>query len=191
MKLTYYQYQRSKNLALQTLINENVTSLPVITTRICRNLGIVVKHFKSPILDSGYSFIIKGQPYILVNKLESPARQRFTIAHELGHILLGHVSECGFQKRSCVEKDKDIETQANVFASRLLAPSCVLLFCNITSCYDIKQLCNISLEASQYRLKSLNYRSYKNILLNSKLEIQLSYQFVDFIKKHKHKEITL
>lgn len=183
--MTYYEYHNAKKLALQTLIDEKVTSLPILTSKICRNLGIVVKLFKSPNNESGYSFIINGQPYILVNELELPSRQRFTIAHELGHILLGHVSECSIISRACNEEDKDIETQANVFASRLLAPSCILLFCNLTSTDDIKQLCNISEEASEFRLNRINYRKNCNILLNSPLEIQLSYQFLDFIKKHR------
>jgi Zn-dependent peptidase ImmA (M78 family) len=43
---------------------------------------------------------------------QAPSRQRFTIAHELGHFLLGH----GY------EETKVAERQANIFAGALLAP---------------------------------------------------------------------
>ena len=48
---------------------------------------------------------------MLVATGESPARQRFTVAHELGHATLGH----------CVPAEK-LEIEANAFASELLLP---------------------------------------------------------------------
>src|SRR5216684_2838566 len=43
--------------------------------------------------EPGWSFENKGKKYICVNGKDSPERQRFTICHELAHIVLGLPSE--------------------------------------------------------------------------------------------------
>ena len=47
--------------------------------------------------------------------IETEGRKMWTISHELGHIVLKHTTQC----------DKN-ESEANFFASQLLAPQCVL-----------------------------------------------------------------
>ena len=83
---------------------------------------------------SGFLYREGDQAVIGVNKDHAPVRQRFTIAHELGHLLLHehdqvHVDR-GFrvQLRSGVSSqgtDRD-EMEANRFAAELLMPSCLL-----------------------------------------------------------------
>ena len=41
----------------------------------------------------GVSFSLSGKNYICVNGNDSPERQRFTICHEIGHIVLGLPSD--------------------------------------------------------------------------------------------------
>lgn len=58
--------------------------------------------------------------------------QRFTLAHELGHILLGHENEfdeeVGLSQRATGNSDKPVEeTAADTFASELLAPRALLI----------------------------------------------------------------
>lgn len=70
----------------------------------------------------GMSFMLNRRPVIFVSSNVSRARQRFTTAHELGHILLGHVGRYKLVNREPDPRDTPIEQAANVFASRLLAP---------------------------------------------------------------------
>ncbi|WP_269810148.1 helix-turn-helix domain-containing protein [Kineosporia rhizophila] len=53
-------------------------------------------------------------PVIIVNEGLSPDRERFTIAHELGHIVL--------HQGMAASADDEVESEANDFAARLLLP---------------------------------------------------------------------
>ena len=70
--------------------------------------------------ENGYTEFYKtnGVQYAFIfynTEIDSIERQRFTIAHEIGHIALGH-------KECCDE----YETEADTFASQLLLPHCIL-----------------------------------------------------------------
>ena len=77
---------------------------------------------ESPIL--GFSLYHETCPLIVVRKQNSIARQVFTLAHELGHILL--------HKSSSIDDDSDFrstegaERDANQFAANFLVPSIFL-----------------------------------------------------------------
>jgi Zn-dependent peptidase ImmA (M78 family) len=63
---------------------------------------------------------------ILVNNNEAPVRQRFTIAHELGHwvcqCLEGSLEPIYCRADDVDESAKHLEREANVFAAELLMP---------------------------------------------------------------------
>lgn len=66
---------------------------------------------------------------IRVSPNDMPERKRFSIAHELGHLLMGHIESI---QKVCSDDDmmnwyqSDQETQANFFASELILPSKLL-----------------------------------------------------------------
>ncbi len=76
--------------------------------------------------------------YIGYNANQAKVRQRFTIAHELGHFLSGHddlkIVEDGFDKDTVKEKE------ANAFASELLMPKDMLVTDMKSGKYDIPSL---------------------------------------------------
>lgn len=53
-----------------------------------------------------------------------PGQRRFSIAHELGHIVLGHdgVGTCTWKDKPPTERSPLIEQEANAFAAELLLP---------------------------------------------------------------------
>lgn len=84
---------------------------------ILESSGIILYEINEDEKFDGVSFITdKGYPVIIVNKNFSNDRKRFTIAHELGHILMHN--ENNFPISSFREKEKE----ANQFASEFLMP---------------------------------------------------------------------
>lgn len=91
--MNYQDYKDARDASWRILIDCKVTELPVRISGVCRALGVSVRRYTPAERDSndGMSTVIGGAPTIMVSSLAIPARQRFTCAHELGHIILGHV----------------------------------------------------------------------------------------------------
>ena len=180
--MIYSAYKNCRNLSWNILIKENIIQLPVNIVDLCCRMGITVKYYESTDDHDGKSMILNGVPIILVDKKCSVQRQRFTVAHELGHILLGHVGEYVLFNREPSLTDAPIEQAANVFASRLLAPACVLWGKKIRTVSEISDLCGISRESAEYRMKRMNILYQRNRFLTSPLERRVYEQFKPFIE---------
>lgn len=183
--MNYKNYQNARDAAWRLLIDLNIHTLPVQTTVVCKRLGIAVKLYKPTDGNDGQSFILDDRPVILVSATALPARQRFTVAHELGHILLGHVGRYQLANREPDPGDNPIEQAANVFASRLLAPACVLWGCGARTPEQIVALCGISHQAAEFRAARMEILFQRNKFLASPLERQVFEQFADYIAANK------
>lgn len=136
--------------------------LPIDPASIAEKMGITVK----PVSFCGYSgkaFQDNGKSVIEFDDREFPLRQRFTIAHELGHHVLGHTKD-GHQFRDEVGKFNlnvtiPEETEANKFAAELLAPEIAIKHYvfnkNINSLTKLANLFSVSTVAMKYRLTNL------------------------------------
>lgn len=182
--MNYRDYQNARDAAWRLLIDANVRELPVKVTALCRQLGIPVKLFRPEDGNDGKCFLLDGRPVILVSDQVPPARQRFTAAHELGHILLGHVGKYQLVNREPDPKDNPIEQAANVFASRLLAPACVLWGCGAETPEEIMELCGISLQAAQFRAERMEKLYERDVFLSSPMEREVYLQFKSYIRKN-------
>lgn len=83
----------------------------------------------------------EGDGYLIgVNALHSKTRQRFTIAHELGHLELGHLQQYGaqeilvdrhfkvmFRDVKSSQASDPVEIDANAYAAELLMPTSMLI----------------------------------------------------------------
>lgn len=181
----YTDYQNARDAAWRLLIDLNIKELPIQTREVCKALGIQIKFFEPTDESDGKSFVVEGMPMIIVSRAISLPRQRFTVAHELGHILLGHVGRYELVNREPGPNDNLIEQAANVFASRLLAPACVLWGCNARTPEQIAQLCSISMEAAQFRAERMEVLYQRNRFLTSPLEQEVYRQFADYIVKNR------
>lgn len=183
--MDYKDYQKSRDAAWELLIRMKIRSLPIKISEICFALGIKLKYSEDLIDTDGYSFFLKDIPCIVIRKTDNIGRLRFTVAHELGHILLGHVGMYELVNREPAPNDDPIEQAANVFAIRLLAPACVLWGLNVTSAEQISQICDISLQAAQFRMQHLKELYRRNKFLTSRLEKVLYFRFRRFIKENR------
>jgi Zn-dependent peptidase ImmA (M78 family) len=181
-KMNYKDYQNSRDLAWEILIREKISRLPVRVTGLCTQLGIETHLYTPRDRNDGYSIILNGTPRIFISDRCSRQRQRFTAAHELGHILLGHVGQYELVNREPSRGDNPIEQAANVFAARLLAPACVLWALDARTPEQIARICDISLEAAQFRAERMELLYRRNKFLTSPLERQVYEQFQDFIR---------
>lgn len=80
-----------------------------------------------------------GKNMVIAYNDEKPAlRIRFSLAHELGHHVLGHLNE-----------SRENEMEANYFASCLLAPRMAIHYCHCLNALDVARLFQLSDEASR------------------------------------------
>lgn len=124
--MNYKEYQNARDAVWRLLIDLRISELPVNTVKVCAELEIKLHYYEPTDESDGMSCYINGMPHIYVSSEVSPERRRFTIAHELGHIILGHVGKYELVNREPSPGDNPVEQAANVFASRLLSPACVL-----------------------------------------------------------------
>jgi Zn-dependent peptidase ImmA (M78 family) len=160
-----------------TLLREaNVNEAPVPVWEIARRRGarIAVDSLEGDL--SGFLFRDSNQKVIGVNTHHASVRQNFTIAHELGHLLLHdqeqlHVDRAfpSVRLRDDVSSQgvDDAEKEANLFAAELLMPHEFVrrdvAHHNTLDLYDdnfVPQLAakyGVSVQALMFRLQYLGY----------------------------------
>ena len=169
-------------------------SLPVNPAVIADLLGITVVSYKtfsetfeverSTLYEKsalGFSARIDNRFVIAVNENScSERRKRFTVAHELGHCVLGHFGRLTEQNKlsPCDER------AADRFAAELLAPLPVLILCGAESAAEIKKICGISDKAAEIRFEELVRLRRKNFLLSDENR-RLAEIFADFIARYR------
>jgi len=118
-------YQKAQEL----LVQSSIATAPVNVEAIAQRLDIHIR--RTPTDDDVSGFLLKqaGVAVIGVNALHHPNRQRFTIAHEIGHFVLHDFDEVHVDKSvvrlrseaSSTGTDRE-EVEANQFAAELLMP---------------------------------------------------------------------
>lgn len=84
-------------------------------------------------------------------------RVRWTIAHEIGHIVLGHFHDFAIDElNKCVAANggspvQVLELEADIFAAELLQPMPILKAIGDISVAQIQELCGVSKKAATYR----------------------------------------
>lgn len=187
--MDYGKYKNARNAAWQCILDYDIRTLPVTVTNIIRKSNDInlVKNSDVNILQNDASgvTIVNNNSFIIVYRdTDSSQRCRFTIAHELGHILLGHMLVGQIAYRTFAVQN-DTESAANVFARDLLAPACVLHELQILTAAEISMLCNISLEAATYRANRMQELEKRNAFYKHPLEREVVKQFIEFINKKK------
>ncbi len=183
-------YSRIVNALWHALIDNKITSLPVSVIKIANNNEIkVLKNSDAQELregERGVSIFDGGEWYIVYD--DSPEHvdyKRFVVAHELGHILLGHPLIAGYHARTNSIPKPRTEKEADSFARRLLSPACVLWGLNLRTAAEINRACELSLDEAKPRANRMRELYKRNKFLTSPLEKDVYEQFKAFIEQNK------
>ena len=158
------RYSLASKLAQKLLIDSKVKYPPVELDSISEHLGIKKLPYKFSKHVSAVLMKMNAVTVIGVNQEQPPVRQRFSIAHEIGHFILGHHTETIVDSEEISEgrfgldsPNKIQEQEANYFASELLMPA-ESLKKDFSKLKDTKALANlyqVSEQALWIRLMNL------------------------------------
>jgi Zn-dependent peptidase ImmA (M78 family) len=137
--------------------------------------GIIVVELDEIEKFDGVSFITdNGYPTIVINKNFSNDRKRFTIAHELGHLLMHSLNNPAIPEH---RDEKVLENEANIFAAEFLMPKQYIINSlrnlKLSDLGELKRYWHTSMASIIRRAKDLgcinqNYYTYLNIEFSRK-----------------------
>lgn len=119
-----------ENSASELLKKVGIYSIPVNLESITNHLGlnVVRKDFSS---DGLSAVLFRKERKVAINSIHGKERQRFSLAHEIGHYVL-HENQNDFidpvfkRENMVLQKNKSTEMEANQFAAALLMPEIFL-----------------------------------------------------------------
>jgi hypothetical protein len=144
---------------------ENKLTIPVDPFALAAKLGISVSVGELKTSTAGVIVMEEGDdnPRIILNKSDPPNRQRFTLAHELGHYFRHH--ENGDHEFGYVDERADLASQgvdseeiwSNAFAAELLMPGFAVrhFFSEGMTPAKLAKEFNVSRQAMDIRLERL------------------------------------
>ncbi|MGI9861628.1 ImmA/IrrE family metallo-endopeptidase [Moorella naiadis] len=177
---------KARLAARRTLSEAGVSSFPVNPYSIIKNYRddmvnkINIVFFEGIPIDGWTGITETGLAAIFINKERNYVKNRWTAAHELAHIVLGHPLYS--LEEFDIQRDPDYEREADVFTEELLIPSFMVKECIVQR--KIKSLLQMALDFRVSR-EAMSIR-LKNILIPSAyrqlhLSIFPHYDFTDII----------
>lgn len=89
---------------------------------------------------------------VYIGAVNGNGRDRFTLCHELGHLLMHIPERVGFA-RGNIPKYRDPEWQANVFAGEIMAPAYLIKGLSVE---QIMEKCGMSRQAAKIQFNECN-----------------------------------
>lgn len=200
--MPYERYRNSDTPTEQLLFDCHINRLPVDLDAICEQLGVCVLSYDAgaEIIErahlyravrhnDGLTFYWRDTPVILFNEARELPQLMFTIAHELGHVVLQHITpnETHSQLISADKETKrDIsktEAAANQFAVHLLAPACVLWGLGAYTSEKIMSLCQLPRQEAEYSAQRVAELVRQKKIFACPVEFAVYRQFQPYIAR--------
>lgn len=164
----YYLYTTINNFYNRAMIPNicndypNVAPLEAYVQKTRWKLFIYDDKKLKEVSKDGFTIYKDGQYNIFISKLENKSkRNRFTLAHEVGHIVLNHHK---LLKNNLIKfngKTKDIfEMQANVFAENILMPVHLVNKFRYEDVEDLSRIFEVSKSMAEVRMAHLKRDEY-------------------------------
>ncbi len=182
-----------EKLAKDFLIQNKISVLPVDVVTVARQnnwvvipysqLNETISQIYEEIIytDWGFTIYYNNQYMILYDDTIKIGAQRFTIAHEIGHIILNHFVCNDMPTR---------EIEANLFAAQILMPLNVLTKCNISTIEELQSICGVTYSAAKYRYNKYISRIILKDVKNKRINKQFQ-SFIDEYNKSKEQVINI
>lgn len=178
-------FDRAQNTATRFLLQQELDSLYIDIRKLklppntftesmqkfCLMTGASIGELRN--INEGACLLKQDGCIIILYDDEIPNEQRkhWGIAHELGHALLGHISD-----------DRDSEIEAHFFAAQIVAPEIVLWdICKRKGSLSSSDLClsfNMSAESATKRIQTMKRRQCYN---SGKIDKQLLQKFMPIL----------
>ena len=154
------EYERIEELVVKLYEEAGITEAPIDVFAVARKKNCLLKpftHLKNVAIREVYGLRADGfslydperQCFIIFyDNLQCKERQRFTIMHEIGHIMLGHKDESDLAN-----------LMANYFAGYSLAPYPIMDLYRIEDCMQLAKFFGISRDCAQLCVK--RYEQWK------------------------------
>ena len=166
--------KRVEQTVRELLGANQVSHPPIPVDRIAKRQGLMLRAEPLESTLSGFLYRAGDRAVVGTNSLQPQVRQRFTVAHELGHFMLHELEELHvdrqvhFKLRSKLSSQgtDDDEIEANLFAAEILMPRDMIandvrrlgaidvIDDKITS---LAQRYRVSVQAMTLRLRDLGY----------------------------------
>ena len=190
-----------RDAAWRYILDQGICALPVQPTRIIKASGWCLYTYSQFAKKTGYTvpdIISKFNPeafvfwsqrvqnYVICYNASYPVDViRWSLMHEIAHIVLGHISaDVPTLTRVRAPQRSIFEVEAQGFARRVLCPSIVLHACRAIEPVQIMQLCGISRTAAEYRSTHMHELEIRNRWRIHPLERAVEHQFRIFILKY-------
>ena len=178
----YAIYKNIRNSAWQCLLDFKIDKLPVDVLKIATaaDIHVIKNSIIQDLLPGEYGkAYFNGWKWIVIyDDLQPTVVSRFTLAHELGHIFLGHnLAYIKYREIKEFQNTGKPEKQADAFAIRLLCPACVLWGLNLHTAEEIAQYCRVPLDIAAQRAKRMETLYQREKFLTDPLEKQVYNSF--------------
>lgn len=189
-KIKYkFNYFNVRNNAWEFLIKNDVKSYPLNLNEIIKKNNWLICSYADYCafkqidqvdlvkeLPDGFTILDKNGNYLICfNQNNNKHRNRFTICHEIGHIVLHHIY-----------RGEKLEKEANMFSARILMPMLLIKELEIKSPDKLVTLCDVSIESATFRLKRFNLIKNRMKFYTNRREVDLLKQLTPFIQKERN-----
>ena len=170
------RYRRSRiSSAWRVLLEADIDTFPVPVKRVADYMDIPVLLYsqgedilhelglyRAAMSSDGIALPLADGHIVMYDDSIKTSRARATIAHELGHIMMGHTEPGVATASKSMPRPGDdylpLEYEANLWGEQLIAPTGVLLAAGITTRDAIEEVCQVNRRASDFIMERLSER---------------------------------